>query len=287
MYEEYFGFAEPPFQITPDPRFLFLTRSHRDALAYLTYAIRERKGIAVLTGEVGVGKTLMVRTLLDQLPPDVDTAVVMNARLTFKQLLYLALLDFGLRPSARTKVDLLLVLQSHLLGLRDRGGTALLVVDEAQTLSTESLEEFRLLSNLETSTQKLLQILLVGQPELRTILSQHSLRQLRQRIPGICDLSRLQDGSVAEYIEHRLHVASRGRCTHLFSTEAVDEVARYSDGIPRLINQVADRALLVAFAGGADRIEIEHVREAVRELEEGYVGSASAPVRDAPAERMR
>ncbi len=287
MYEEYFGFEEAPFQITPDPRFLFVTRSHRDAMAYLTYAIRERKGIAVLTGEVGVGKTLMVRTLLDQLPPEVETAVVMNARLTFKQLLYLALLDFGLRPTARTKVDLLLQLQSHLLGLRDRGGTALLVVDEAQTLSPESLEEFRLLSNLETSTHKLLQILLVGQPELKTVLSQHALRQLRQRIPGICDLSRLQADSVAEYIRHRLHVASRGRSTHLFSPEAIAEIARYSEGIPRLINQAADRALLVAFARGADRIGFEHVREAVRELDEGYVGSSAAPIEDARVEGVR
>lgn len=282
MYEEYFGFAEAPFQITPDPRFLFMTRSHRDAMAYLTYAIRERKGIAVLTGEVGVGKTLMVRTLLDQLPPEVETAVVMNARLTFTQLLYLALLDFGLKPTARTKVDLLLLLQSHLLALRDRGGTALLVVDEAQTLSADSLEEFRLLSNLETSTQKLLQILLVGQPELKAILSRHSLRQLRQRIPGICDLSKLQNGSVAEYVEHRLHVASRGRSTHIFSPEALEEVGRYSEGIPRLINQVADRALLVAFARGSDRVDVDHVYEAVRELEEGYVGESSAPIEKTP-----
>ena len=286
MYEEHFGFRDPPFQITPDPRFLYLTRSHRDALAYLNYGIRERKGILVLAGEVGVGKTLMVRTLLSQLPEDVGTAVVMNARLTFKQLLYLALLDFGRRPGGRTKVDLLLALQEHLLMLRDQGRNALLVVDEAQTLSEESLEEFRLLSNLETSTQKLLQILLVGQPELKATLSRHSLRQLRQRIPGICDLSALTPDSVSEYVEHRLQVASGGRCAGLFQREALERVARYSEGIPRLINQVCDRALLVGYARGADRIEGDHVREAVRELEEGFIGPApiaasAIPARDA------
>jgi general secretion pathway protein A len=273
MYEEHYGFGEPPFQITPDPRFLFLTRVHRDALAYLTYGIRERKGILVLTGEVGVGKTLMVRTLLDQMPENVSTAVVMNARLNFKQLLYLALLDFGVTPSGRSKVDLLLTLQEHLLRLRAKEATALLIVDEAQTLTPETLEEFRLLSNFETSTQKLLQVLLVGQPELKSTLSLHSLRQLRQRIPGICDISRLQPESVFEYVEHRLHLASDGRCSGLFAPGALVEVARYSNGIPRMINQICERSLIIGYAKGADRIGEEHVTEAARELDEGYVGS--------------
>lgn len=272
MYESYFGFRESPFQITPDPRFLFLTRSHRDALAYLHYGIRERKGILVLTGEVGVGKTLMVRTLLTQLPEGVRTAVVMNARLSFRQLLYVALVDFGVRPPGRGKVDLLLALQEFLLDLRERGETALLVVDEAQTLTVESLEEFRLLSNLETSTEKLLQILLVGQPELRATLSQHELRQLRQRVPGICDLSRLHPEGVAEYVQHRIQLAGGGRGSGLFAQAALDAVARGSGGIPRMVNQICDRCLLIGYARGADRIEEEHVQEAVRELDEGYLG---------------
>lgn len=273
MYEEHFGFREAPFQITPDPRFLFMTRTHRDALAYLTYGITERKGVLVLTGEVGTGKTLMVRTLLEGLPPDVETAVVMNARLNFRQLLYLALRDFGVEPQTRSKVDLLLSLQEYLIALGDRGATALLIVDEAQTLTTRSLEEFRLLSNLETNTEKLIQILLVGQPELKLTLSQHGLRQLRQRIPGICDLSRMPLDGVGEYIEHRLRVASEGRCCGLLTREAIHEVARYSDGIPRVINQTCDRSLLVGYAQGADRIEGEHVREAIRDLEDGFLGS--------------
>ncbi len=286
MYGGYFGFREPPFQITPDPRFLYLTRSHRDALKYLTHGINERKGILVLTGEVGVGKTLMVHTLLSQLPRNVETAVVMNARLNFKQLLYLALLDFGVEPISRSKVDLLLTMQEHLLKLGNRDGTALLIVDEAQTLSIDSLEEFRLLSNLETGTQKMLQILFVGQPELKATLSQHSLRQLRQRIPGICDLSSLPPDSVSEYVEHRLSVAGEGRCNGLFSPAALGQVARYSRGIPRLINQVCDRALLVGYAAGGDRIESDHVVQAVQALEEGYLGTVSARAQDEPPSRM-
>ncbi|MDM7917235.1 MAG: ExeA family protein [Candidatus Eisenbacteria bacterium] len=285
MYEEFFGFREAPFQITPDPRFLYLTRSHRDALAYLQYGIQERKGILVLTGEVGTGKTLLVRTLLAELPENVETAVVMNARLTFKQLLYLALLDFGVHPPARTKVELLLSLQEYLLRRRDSGGTALLIVDEAQTLTPESLEEFRLLSNLETSTQKLLQILLVGQPELAATLSQYSLRQLRQRIPGICDLSRLPAESVREYIEHRLQVASGGRCGGLFTPEALWAVTEWSEGIPRLVNQLCDRSLLVAYARGADGIEAEHVHEAIRELDAGFLRPPMEGLQEAPVER--
>ena len=147
MYEAHFGLREAPFAITPDPRFFYLTRWHRDALAYLHYGIEERKGFLVLTGEVGVGKTLVVRTLLGQLPDEVQTAVVMNARLNFKQLLYLALVDFGLTPPGRSKVDLLLTLQDFLIRIRDRRGNAVLIVDEAQNLTEEALEDFRLLSN--------------------------------------------------------------------------------------------------------------------------------------------
>jgi general secretion pathway protein A len=282
MYEQHYGFREAPFQITPDPRFLYLTRSHRDALAYLTYGIKERKGILVLTGEVGVGKTLIVRTLLASLPENVSTAVVMNARLNFRQLLYLALLDFGVEVVSRSKVDLLLNLQHFLLKLSEEDATALLVIDEAQTLTPDGLEDFRLLSNLETTTQKLLQILLVGQPELKGTLLQHSLRQLRQRIPGICDLSSLPPESVGEYIEHRLSVSSDGRCAGLFTRAAIHEIARYSEGVPRRINQACDRALLVGYARGADRIDDQHVRAAVRELEEGYVGPSSASFQDYP-----
>lgn len=271
MYEAHFGLNEPPFSITPDPRFLYLTRGHRDALAYLHYGIEERKGFLVLSGEVGVGKTLVIRTLLGQLSDQVESAIVMNARLNFRQLLYLALVDFGLRPPGQSKVELLLCLQEFLLGLRDRRGNAVLIVDEAQNLTEEALEDFRLLSNLEAANTKLVQIVLVGQPELRRLLRQPSLRQLRQRIPGIFDLTRLPPDGVAGYVDFRLSVAGEGKAAGLFTEEALDEVSLRSDGIPRLINQVCDRALLVAYAKGADRVRREHVREAAEELEIGAI----------------
>jgi len=267
MYESYYGLKETPFAITPDPRFLFLTRSHRDALAYLHYGIEQRKGFLALTGEVGTGKTLLIRTLLGQLPGEVETAIVMNARLTFKQLLYLALLDFNVQPAGRSKVDLLLALQQYLLRIRDKQGNAVLIIDEAQNLSEESLEEFRLLSNFETASTKLIQIVLVGQPELRGLLNRHSLRQLRQRIPGVYDLSRLPSEAVREYIDFRLSVASGGKMSGLFDPSGVEEVTRQSAGLPRLVNQVCDRALLVGYVKGAERISAEHVREAARELD--------------------
>ncbi len=266
MYESHFGLREAPFAITPDPRFLFLTRGHRDALAYLHYGIEQRKGLLVLTGEVGVGKTLVVRALLGQLPDDVETALVMNARLTFKQLLYMALLDFGVKPPGRSKVDLLLALQGFLLEVRDRRGNAVIIIDEAQNLSAENLEDFRLLSNLESTNTKLIQIILVGQPELRVTLNHRSLRQLRQRIPGMFDLTRLPAEAVREYIDFRVSVASDGETAALFDEQAIAVIARYSSGIPRLVNQLCDRALLVGYARGADRIEGDHAREAAREL---------------------
>ena len=278
MYEAHFGLKEPPFSITPDPRFLYLTRSHRDALAYLHYGIEQRKGFLVLNGEVGLGKTLVVRTLLGQLPDDVETAVVMNARLSFRQLLYMALRDFGLNPPGHSKVNLLLTLQEFLLRARDRQANVVLVVDEAQNLSETSLEEFRLLSNLETTNTKLIQLVLVGQPELRALLNQRSLRQLRQRIPGIFDHSRLPSEAVREYIDFRTQVASHGRVSGLFEDEAVAEVVRLAAGIPRLVNQICDRALLVGYARAADRIALEHVRAAAVELELERDPSPGAPV---------
>lgn len=269
MYEAYFGFKESPFSITPDPRFLFLTQSHRDALAYLHYGIEQRKGFLVVSGEVGVGKTLVIRALLGQLPDDVETAIVMNARLTFKQLLYMALIDFGLTPTSKSKVDLILTLQEFLLRLRDRKSNAVLIIDEAQNLSEQGMEEFRLLSNLEAANTKLIQIVLVGQPELRALLERPVLRQLRQRIPGIFDLSGLPLDAVGEYIDFRTQVASEGKVRGLFHESAVAEIGRLTGGIPRLVNQLCDRSLLVGYAQGADRIDGEQVQAAGEELEMG------------------
>jgi len=274
VYESFYGLREAPFAITPDPRFLFHTRNHRDALAYLHYGIDQRKGILALTGEVGVGKTLVIRTLLGQLPRSVRTSIVMNARLSFRQLLYMALLDFDLQPPGRSRVDLLMTLQEFLIRLRQANENAVLIIDEAQNLSEKSLEEFRLLSNLETADAKLLQIVLVGQTELKDKLNRHGLRQLRQRIPGIFDLSRLPDSAVEEYVDFRLQVASTGAAAGLFDADALEEICRSSAGIPRLINQLCDRALLIGFAKGRDQIDGDIVHEAAREL--GYLDDGAA-----------
>lgn len=269
-YEAFYGFREPPFNLTPDPKFLFMTPNQREALAYLTYGVQERKGFLVLTGEVGVGKTLIIRTLLNQFGDSVETAIVMNAMLTFKQLLGMALIDFGLPLPGQGKVEMLLAFQQFLLRLRDQNRNAVLVIDEAQNLSPTSLEEFRLLSNLETSTQKLIQIVLVGQPELKELLNTHRLRQLRQRIPGIWDLKALEPKGVGEYIDHRIRVASGERNGGVFDESAVEEVVKYSAGIPRVINVICDRALLIGYVYDRKKIGADIVAIAIDEIERGF-----------------
>ncbi|MBD3334542.1 MAG: AAA family ATPase [Candidatus Eisenbacteria bacterium] len=281
VYDRFYGLRENPFHITPDPRFLFLTPSHRTGLNYLEYGIRERKGLLVLTGEVGVGKTLLIRTLLQRLDARTETALVMNARLTFKQLMVLALRDWSLPVRGRSKLDLLITLQEFLVEVRNRAGNAVLVVDEAQNLTPEALEEFRLLSNLETSTQKLLQIVLVGQPELKVILNQHSLRQLRQRIPGICELQHMDPAGVAAYVRHRQRVAGltaeRG---WIFEDSALYEIARLSGGIPRLVNQLCDRALLLGYQQHLQHLDGAVVREAIEGLKDGNLELVAFPGRE-------
>lgn len=269
-YEAFYGFREPPFNLTPDPKFMFMAPDQREALAYLTYGIQERKGFLVLTGEVGIGKTLIVRTLLNQLDESIETAIVMNAMLTFKQLLCMAMIDFGLPVRGYGKVDMLLTFQQFLLRLRDQDRNAVLVIDEAQNLTPVSLEEFRLLSNLETSTQKLIQIVLVGQTELKGLLASHRLRQLRQRIPGVWELQPLGDDGVGEYMEHRIRIASKSHSGGIFAEDAVEQVARYSRGIPRVINVVADRSLLIGYVNDQKRIGAQIVRTAIEELERGF-----------------
>jgi general secretion pathway protein A len=270
MYEGFYGFKEAPFNLTPDPKFIFMTADQREALAYLKYGIQERKGFLVLSGEVGVGKTLIVRTLFGQLDETVETALVMNAKLTFNQLLRMAIVDFGLMPLGRGKVDMLLTLQQFLLRLHESGRTALLAVDEAQNLSPNTLEEFRLLSNLETSSEKLIQVLLVGQPELKILLNSHGLRQLRQRIPGMWELSPLAPEGVGEYIEHRVRIASGGEMRRVFDSEALHEIAGITRGVPRAINVLCDRALLIGYVRDRRTVGREIVREASEELEKGF-----------------
>lgn len=270
MYKSFYQFLESPFSVTPDPRFLYLTPSHRDALAHLRYGVIEGKGFIVLTGEVGLGKTTVLRAFLEQVPTDMVTAAVLSTSLSFKELLFLALHDFGLDASEKSKAGMLAMLNTFLLGLRDKGKRGLLILDEAQNLSPDILEEFRLLSNLETATQKLLQIVLVGQPELKTKLSLHRLRQLRQRIPGICDLQPLDADQVRRYVEHRLRVAAGGQEPGVaFAPDVFEWITAYSNGVPRLINQVCDRALLIGYVDEKRLISREVVMEAIRDLERG------------------
>jgi general secretion pathway protein A len=266
VYENFYGLREKPFNMTPDPRFLYRSESHRDAMAYLTYGVFEKKGFIVLQGEVGVGKTTVLRAFVDLFQPSLDAAFVFSTRLTFRQLLYLILQDLGLEVGRKDKVELLSELNRFLLHQAERKRNTVVMIDEAHNLRPEVLEELRMLSNLETSDQKLLQIALVGQPELQEKLSLSELRQLRQRIPGICTIRPLLAHEVSDYVKTRLRVAGSSESDVLFTDEALGMVYRYSGGIPRLINVLCDRALLLGFADSVRRMDGRMVTNAIRDL---------------------
>ncbi len=264
MYDAFYGLREKPFNVGPDPRYLYLSASHRDAIAYLSYAIRERAGFAVLVGEVGVGKTTVVRAVAADLAEVAHVAFVLTSKLSFKQLLALALHDLGLVTRGRDKGDLLIALQDWLVTETARGRTTAIVVDEAQNLTPPVLEDLRMLSNLEADGAKLVQIVLVGQPELLGVLNLRELRQLRQRIPGLATIRPLPSGEVAEYVRFRLAVA--GGAASLFDEEALSEIAMRSAGIPRVVNLVCERALVFAYAEGAHTVTRAIACEAARDL---------------------
>jgi len=267
MYERFFGLTEKPFAITPDPRYLFLSERHAEALAHLAYGIQEAGGFVQLTGEVGTGKTMVVRSLLQQLPANCDMALILNPRITPAEFL-LAICDElhvsvpeKLSSSVKGLVDLL---TRFLLDAHSRGRRVVVMVDEAQNLSPDVLEQVRLLTNLETATQKLLQIILVGQPELREVLGRSDLRQLAQRITGRYHLEALSRTESIAYVRHRLRVA--GATTDVFTAGALREIHRLSGGIPRIINVVCDRSLLGAFTREEHRVSGELVRKAASEV---------------------
>jgi general secretion pathway protein A len=267
MYNRYYGFHESPFNITPDPRFLFFSERHREAFNHVLFGVRERKGFIQLTGEVGAGKTTVCRAILEALGPDVRTALILNPCMTSAQLLRAILVEFGLKLPARAdRVTCLGMLNDFLLAEAAAGHDVVLLIDEAQNLEAELLEQVRLLSNLETDQRKLLQIVLVGQPELREMLDRPQLRQLRQRITVRYHLKPLNREETEDYIHHRLHVAG-GNGRPSFTAWAFRGVYRYSHGIPRLINAVCDKTLLCGFITGAGELQARHVRRAVRELE--------------------
>jgi general secretion pathway protein A len=267
MYLTFFGLAEKPFSITPDPRYLYLSTRHADALAHLLYGINEAGGFIQLTGEVGTGKTTTIRTLLAQAPKDAEIALILNPRLSATEFLRTLCEELGVGvahdPGEDTK-DLVDPLNRYLLRAHAAGRRVVLIVDEAQNLSPEVLEQVRLLTNLETETAKLLQIILIGQPELRVLLARQELRQLAQRITGRYHLDPLSREETVAYVRHRLRVA--GATTDLFTPGALREIHRISGGIPRVINVICDRALLGAYSEDLHQVPPQLVRRAGAEV---------------------
>ena len=274
MYTSFFGLSEKPFAITPDPRYLYLSERHAEALAHLLYGINESGGFIQLTGEVGTGKTTVVRTLLSRVPQHADVAVILNPRVTSGEFLLTICEELGIalsesdRGSVKEMID---ALNRRLLSTHANGRRVIVIVDEAQNLDADVLEQVRLLTNLETPTQKLLQIILIGQPELRELLARNDLRQLAQRITGRYHLHPLTREETKGYVKHRLRVA--GAAGEIFSAAALDEIHRISGGIPRVINVTCDRALLGAYTTDTRRIDTALVRRAAGEV----YGRAFAP----------
>lgn len=272
MYESFYNLNEAPFGSTPDPRFLYRSQGHREALAYLAYGLFGRKGFLALTGEVGIGKTTVVRAFVHTFHPCLEVAFVLNTNVNFEEMLYLILQDFGMEAEDASKVKMLSSLNAFLIDRFARHQNPVLIIDEAQNLGADVLEELRLLSNLETDRQKLIQILLVGQPELAEMLSRRDLRQLRQRIPGVLHMKNLQPREIEEYIGFRLHTAGMANGRLIFTPEACGAVYEYSDGIPRLINTLCDRVLMRGYLQKTMTIDRDLVEASVGDLGGGSLG---------------
>src|SRR5579862_996446 len=279
MYLAFFGLAEKPFSITPDPRYLYLSARHADALAHLVYGISEAGGFVQLTGEVGTGKTTIIRSLLSRTPQEAEIALILNPRLAPQEFL-LALceeLGIGVPDTAGTSSkEIVDVLNRYLLRAHAQGRRVVLIVDEAQNLGVDVLEQIRLLTNLETETQKLLQIILIGQPELRTLLAREDLRQLAQRVTGRYHLDPLTRAETTAYVRHRLRVA--GATADIFTQGALREIHHISRGIPRVINIISDRALLGAYTQDLHQIPASLVRRASAEVFDQEVAPSWMPL---------
>ena len=266
MYRSHFGLGEAAFSVAPDPRFLYMSRGHQEALAHLLYGVSGDGGFVLLTGEVGAGKTTICRCLLEQVPPNCDIAYIFNPKLTVGELLSTICSEFGvaLAPGSATVKAFVDSINAYLLDAHAKGRHAVLIIDEAQSLSADVLEQMRLLTNLETSRRKLLQIILLGQPELAQMLDRPELRQLAQRIVARYHLGPLSRPEVASYVQHRLDVSGARR--QLFPPSLMGQLYRLSRGIPRLINVLCDRALLGAYVQGKERVDRPTLRQAAREV---------------------
>src|SRR3954469_7518642 len=275
MYEDYYGFTEKPFSLTPDPKYLFKSSTHANAFELLQYAIRRREGFVVITGDIGTGKTTLCRAILEQLDRRTFTALVLNPFLSEDDLLRLVLQEFGVvsRDEIKrgaltgvTKAELIETLNEFLLSLQRLGAQALLIIDEAQNLPLAVIEQIRVLSNLETEKEKLLQIVLVGQSNLKDLLRRPELRQLDQRVSIRYDLKPLSAEETAAYVQHRLSVAGGGSAVS-FVPKAMARVHQFTGGIPRLINLLCDRALLSGYSAHTNRIVPDFVDSAAQSLE--------------------
>ena len=265
MYTEFFNLSAKPFELLPNPKFLYLSKGHRKALSYLQYGIQEHAGFTLLTGEVGSGKTTLVRDIINKISADITLSMIFNTRVDGYQLIAMISADFGLKTEGKDKVQLITELNDFLLEECSSNRQPIIIIDEAQNLSTEALEEIRLLSNLENDNFKMVQIILVGQPELKQIIAQPSLRQLRQRISISCHLNPLNREESEEYIYHRLGTVGKRDCVN-FQAGVFDAIFKFSGGVPRLINLLCDFLLLSAFVEETYEIDKPLVDEALKEL---------------------
>ncbi len=271
MYCKFYGLNERPFNVTSDPAFFFLSRMHKEALSHLLYGVSQRKGILVITGEIGTGKTTLCRSFLNQVASNVKTAFILNPYFSELQLLEAIVRDFGITPKNKSKLGIITDLNRFLMSESQLGNNIVLIVDEAQNLKPNQLEQIRLLSNLETEKDKLLQVVLVGQPELNQKLNLYDLRQLRQRIMVRFHIMPLERDEIKSYIEHRLKIAGCEKGLE-FTDEAIIEISHFSSGVPRLINLLCDRVLLAGFVAGTHRFEVPLVKKCVEELSGYCVG---------------